>query len=58
MENLEAEEPACSRTKTAERPKVGRKVTIDLDDSDSLADFLAEVAKVIRERKRITVTIE
>lgn len=50
--------PASSRTKTAERPKSGRKITLDLEDSDALADFLLEISRLVRERKRISVTIE
>lgn len=50
--------PSLSRTKTAERPKSGRKITIDLDDPDALADFLLEISRLVRERKRISVTIE
>lgn len=52
------DEPVMSRTKTAERPKSGRKITIDLEDSDALADFLAEISRLVRERKRISITIE
>lgn len=52
------EEPPSSRTKTAELPKSGRKVTIDLDDPEALANFLLEISQLIRERKRISVTVE
>lgn len=52
------EEPSSSRTKTAERPQPGRKITLDLEDPDALADFLIEVSRLVRERKRISVTIE
>lgn len=50
--------PTRSRTKTAERPKSGRKITLDLEDPDALADFLLEISRLVRERKRISVTIE
>lgn len=49
---------ARSRTRTAELPKSGRKITIDLDDADSLSDFLIEIARLVKEKKRIVVTVE
>jgi hypothetical protein len=55
---LDIEQPCEPRTKTAERPRSGRKITIDLDDADALSDFLLEISKLIRHRKRISVTIE
>ena len=58
MDSEFPEEPRTSRTKTAEQPRAGRKCTIDLDDPDSLAEFLMEIARVVRDKKRITVTIE
>lgn len=50
--------PSIPRTKTAEQPQVGRKITIDLDDAEGLATFLLEISQLVRARRRLTITIE
>lgn len=50
--------PIESRTKTAPRPKLGHRIEIDLDDADSLADFLVTVAELVRRRKRLVIIVE
>lgn len=49
--------PVGPRTSTRPLLKPLR-VELDLDDPKSLADFLDHVARLIRERKRIVITIE
>jgi len=52
-------EPLCEpRTKTAPQPKTGHRIEIDLDDPDSLSDFLLQVSKLIREKRRVVIIIE
>jgi hypothetical protein len=56
----DAEDLACNRTPTKPLPgplKVAR-VQIDLADADSAAAFLEFAAQIIRERRKITVTVE
>ena len=52
--------PVGPRTATNEMKPVVKplRVELDLDDPNSLADFLEHVARLIRERKRIVITIE
>ena len=52
------EPPTLPRTKTAEQPRVGRKLTIDLDDAEGLAAFLIEISQLVREHRRLTIIIE
>ena len=47
-----------SRTTTKELPAEPLRVQIDLDDPESLAEFLEYVCKVIRKRRRVIITIE
>ena len=52
--------PVGPRTATNEMEPVVKplRVELDLDDPKSLADFLDHVARLIRARKRIILTIE
>lgn len=39
-------------------PVKGARVEIDLEDADSAAAFLEMVARIIRERRRVTIVVE
>lgn len=45
-------------TEKLPRLSKGDKITIDLGDADSAADFLEHVARLIRENRKITIWVE
>ncbi len=58
LEPIVEDDPACARTKTAPRPRPGHRIEIDIDDADSLSDFLLTISKLVREKRKITIVVE
>lgn len=54
----EAPPPCRARTETKPLAVEGQRIEIDLADADAAASFLEVVAKVIRARQRIVISIE
>lgn len=58
FDDAPASKPKRSRVDTRPLPIHAQRIEIDLSDGDSAAAFLELVAKVIRARSRIIVTVE
>lgn len=56
-EDFGSDEPVTSRAPTKPLPRRGR-LEIDLDDAKSVAEFLELMARMLKEKGRLIITIE